>query len=125
MISSPGRRAFTLHSQWVVSSSGGFTFVLADTLPNDTEWELKACDALHNGAAPTNVAIGLIDKLSNQVLLVSSGTTVGPIAANAPIVVAYRPVAVPPGYNLFAVAQNLAAGESLTLRAIYAAKELS
>lgn len=120
-----GRRAYWQHNQYPAVSGGGFTFVLGDLVPEDAEFDLAALDVKHNGAAPTNLAIGLIDKgLSMQTILVSSGTTVGPVAGNTALVVGFRPITVPPRYNLFAVAENLGAGETLTLSVIYRRTEL-
>lgn len=97
-------------------SAGGITIVVGDVVPLDSFDVVEACDAVHNGAVATDIAIGLL-RGTEAVLFVSSATAAARPVAGAPLCIE-RKVIVPPGWQFLAAASNLAVGETVTLRAL-------
>jgi hypothetical protein len=100
----------------VAVSGGGTTIAFGDPVPPGELVEVDACDAFHNGAVATDLAIGVF--LSGQVVLfVSSATDPARPLAGVPVCLPRRSV-VPPLWQLIVAANSLAAGETVTVRAL-------
>lgn len=86
-------------------------------LPLDSYDLVEAADVVHNGAVPTDLAIGLF-QAGRVVLYKSSATDAARPVAGVPVVLDARTVIVPPGWQLIGAASNLALNETITLRAL-------
>lgn len=112
------RRAAWQFERREVVSAGGLTIVVLDVVPPDSLDELQACDLVHQGANPTDLAIGYVNETFQSVLIVSSATDPARPAAGVPVTIK-APTLVPPGWSLIGAAQSLNPGETMSIRALW------
>lgn len=112
------RAAYQFERREVVAAVPGLQIVLFDLVPNDAEDELIAVDVVHQGANPTDLAIGLVNPTFQAITIVTSATDAARPVAGVPIVLS-RPFTVPPGWQLLGSAATLNAGETMSIRALW------